>query len=72
MSGTLITEFALVMPAVFLVMSMIVQIALIANATLVVRYAAFAAARSAIVNLESYPWSFRPIVAGVRMDEPLG
>ena len=52
-AGTVVVEFALVFPIVLLVMGMVVQLALIANATLVVRYAAFAAARSAIVNFEA-------------------
>ena len=69
-TGTVITEFALVMPVVLLVMSMIVELALIANASLVVRYAAFAAARSAIVNLDSAPWAMQPAPEWVQMDEP--
>ncbi|MHC4100735.1 MAG: TadE family protein [Planctomycetota bacterium] len=54
-AGTVMVEFALVFPLVLLVMCMIVQLALIANASLVVRYAAFASARSAMVNLQSWP-----------------
>ncbi len=52
-TGTVMAEFALVLPIVLLVMCMIIQLALIANASLVVRYAAFAAARSAIVSFDS-------------------
>jgi hypothetical protein len=52
-AGTVITEFALVFPLVLLVMCMIIQLALIANASIVVRYAAFSAARSAIVSFEA-------------------
>jgi hypothetical protein len=52
-AGTVVVEFALVFPIVLLVMCMIVQLFLIANAVLVVRYATFAAARSAIVNFEA-------------------
>lgn len=51
-SGVVIVEFTLILPIFFLVMSMVIQIALLANAALVVKYAAFIAARSAIVNLE--------------------
>ena len=50
--GTVIVEFALVMPIVAFIMGMVVQLTLLANASLVVRYAAFSAARSAIVRLE--------------------
>ena len=52
--GTIVVEFALTLPIVLFVVGMVVQIALLANACLVVRYAAFAAARAAIVRFE-YP-----------------
>jgi hypothetical protein len=51
-AGTVAAEFVLVLPIMLLVAGIIVQLALIVNAALVVRYAAFAAARSAIVNFE--------------------
>lgn len=51
-SGTVIVEFTLVMPIVLLIMGMVVQLALLANASLVVHHAAFKAARSAIVQFE--------------------
>jgi hypothetical protein len=69
-AGTVIAEFALVLPLVLLVMSMIVQLALIANAALVVRYATFSAARSAIVNLDSRFKSFQPAPEWVDKTEP--
>ncbi|MHC4564001.1 MAG: TadE family protein [Planctomycetota bacterium] len=59
-AGTVMVEFALVFPLVLLVMCLIIQLALIANASLVVRYAAFASARSAMVNLQSNPWTVPP------------
>lgn len=51
--GTVMAEFALVLPIVLMMLGTVMQIALIANAALVVRYAAFAAARSAIVSFEA-------------------
>lgn len=51
-AGTIMVEFALVFPFLGLAMGLTIQSALIANATLVVRYAAFSAARSAIVRTE--------------------
>ncbi len=51
-SGTVIVEFTLVMPIVLLVMGMVVQLALLANASLVVHHAAFKAARSGVVQFE--------------------
>ena len=51
-AGTVAVEFILVLPVVLLIMGMIIQMALLANASLVVRYAAFAAARTAIVRFE--------------------
>lgn len=51
--GTVMAEFALVLPIVLLMLGTVFQIALIANAALVLRYAAFAAARSAIVSFEA-------------------
>lgn len=51
-SGTVMVEFTLVMPIVLLIMGMVVQLALLANASLVVHQAAFKAARSAIVQFE--------------------
>jgi TadE-like protein len=57
-SGVVMIEFALIAPTVWWIMAMVVQMALIAQASLVVRYAAYTAARSAIVLLErdSAPW----------------
>lgn len=52
-SGTVMAEFALVLPIVLLLVGTVIQISLIANAALVVRYAAFAAARSAMVSFEA-------------------
>jgi len=52
-SGTVMAEFALVLPVVLLLLGTVIQISLIANAALVVRYAAFVAARSAIVSFEA-------------------
>jgi hypothetical protein len=51
-AGTVAAEFILVLPVMLLVAGIIVQLALIVNASMVVRYAAFTAARSAIVNFE--------------------
>lgn len=62
-TGTVMAEFALVLPIVLLIMSTIIQMALIANASLVVRYAAFAAARSAIVSFESEMPGFHPLTS---------
>ncbi len=52
-SGTVMAEFALVLPIVLLFLGTVIQIALIANAALVVRYAAFVAARSAMVSFSA-------------------
>jgi len=49
-AGTVMVEFAFVFPIILLVMGMIVQLALFANASLVVRYAAFSSARVAIIS----------------------
>ncbi|MEQ9617143.1 MAG: pilus assembly protein [Phycisphaerales bacterium] len=49
-AGSVMVEFTLVFPIVLLVMGMVVQLALFANASLVVRYAAFASARTACVT----------------------
>lgn len=51
--GTVMAEFALVLPVVLLLIGTVIQIALIAQAAVVVRYAAFTAARSAMVNFEA-------------------
>ncbi len=50
--GTVATEFALALPALFLLFSIIFQLMIIAHASLTVRYASFAAARSATVHME--------------------
>jgi hypothetical protein len=55
--GTVMAEFALVLPIVLLLMGTVIQIALIAHAAIVVRYAAFAAARSAMVSFEADVYS---------------
>jgi hypothetical protein len=52
--ATVMVEFVLVLPILLTLIAMVVQIALLANAALIVRYAAFCAARSAIVRLQ-YP-----------------
>ncbi|MHC4787212.1 MAG: TadE family protein, partial [Planctomycetota bacterium] len=69
-AGTVMVEFALVFPLVLLVMCMIIQLALIANASLVVRYAAFVSARSASVNLQSFLWTAPPLPEPVEPDNP--
>ncbi len=51
--GTVMAEFALVLPVVLLLIGTVVQISLIAQAAVVVRYATFVAARSAIVSFEA-------------------
>jgi len=51
-AGTIMVEFALALPIVMLIMGMVIQLALLANASLVVRYAAFSAARVAIISFE--------------------
>ena len=48
--GTVATEFVLVLPVLILLFGTMYQTALIANAAQVIRYAAFAGARSAIVQ----------------------
>jgi hypothetical protein len=57
-SGVVMVEFTLLAPTVWWIMAMVVQMALIAQASIVVRYSAFAAARTAIVRLErdSFPY----------------
>jgi hypothetical protein len=57
-SGVVMVEFTLIAPTVWWIMAMAVQMAMIAQASIVVRYAAYAAARSAVVQLgrESAPW----------------
>lgn len=57
-SGVVMVEFTLIAPTVWWIMAMAVQMAMIAQASLVVRYAAYAAARSAVVQLgrSSAPW----------------
>jgi hypothetical protein len=56
-TGTIMVEFVLVLPVLLLVIGMVIQLALLANASLVVRYAAFAAARAGIVEVDAHPWS---------------
>lgn len=51
-AGTVMVEFTLIFPFLYLAMGLTVQAALVAHATIVVRYAAFSAARSAIVRTE--------------------
>ncbi len=51
-AGVIIVEFTLVLPIVLLVMGMCIQMALLANASLVVRHASFVSARAAIVGFE--------------------
>lgn len=51
-SGTAMVEFCLVFPLMAFLMGLVFQMALIANASIVVRYAAWAGARAAIVRLE--------------------
>lgn len=57
-SGVVMVEFTLIAPTVWWIMAMAVQMAMIAQASIVVRYAAYAAARSAVVQLGrgSAPW----------------
>lgn len=52
-SGTVVAEFALVLPIVILLFGTLVQLSLLANTAVMLRYAAFNAARSAIVSFES-------------------
>ena len=74
--GTVMAEFALVLPVVLLMLGTVFQVALVANAALVVRYAAFTAARSAIVSFEadisdfSGMLQFRPLPEWVDTDRP--
>ncbi len=51
-AGVVMIEFTLLAPTVWLIMAIVVQLALIAEATLVVRYAAYTAVRAAIVRTE--------------------
>jgi len=64
-AGTVMVEFAFVFPIILLVMGMIVQLALFANASLVVRYAAFSSARVAII---SFTRSFTGIEASLDLE----
>ncbi|MDX2116005.1 MAG: TadE family protein [Planctomycetota bacterium] len=50
--GTVMVEFTLVFPLVLLIMVCIVQVAMLAAASLVVRYAAFVGARTGCVTLD--------------------
>lgn len=74
--GTVMAEFALVLPVVLMMLGTVFQVALVANAALVVRYAAFTAARAAIVSFEadisdfSGMVQFRPLPERVDMDRP--
>ena len=52
-SGTVVAEFALVLPLVIVLFGTLIQLSLLANTAVMLRYAAFAAARSAIVSFES-------------------
>lgn len=66
-AGTIMVEFALALPIIGLVTGMVIQLALLANASLVVRYAAFAAARTAIISFERpQVWSLEESLS----DEP--
>lgn len=58
--GSIIVEFALAFPLLLWLLSMIFQMALFANASLIVKYAAFAAARAAAVSTERQ-WGVAPI-----------
>lgn len=60
--ATVMVEFVLVLPILLTLIAMVVQIALLANAALIVRYAAFSAARSAIVRLAYPNWPPRQIL----------
>ena len=51
-AGSITVEFVLIFPILYFLFGIILQMALIANSSLVVRYAAYAAARTAIVNLD--------------------
>lgn len=52
-SGTVAVEFCFAFPIMFLIIGLIHQLALVCNGALVVRYAAFSAARSALVHTET-------------------
>ncbi|MFG0317911.1 MAG: TadE/TadG family type IV pilus assembly protein [Planctomycetota bacterium JB042] len=51
-SGTAMVEFCLVFPIIAFLMALVFQMALLANASIVVRYAAWAGARAAIVRID--------------------
>ncbi len=51
--GTVMAEFVLVLPIVLLLIGTVIQVALIAQAAVVLRYASFVAARSAMVSFEA-------------------
>ncbi|MBY0113975.1 MAG: pilus assembly protein [Phycisphaerales bacterium] len=59
-SGSIIVEFALAFPLLLWMLSMTFQMALFANASLITKYAAFAAARAAAVSTERQ-WGVAPI-----------
>ncbi len=52
-SGTVVAEFALVLPIVIMLFGTLIQLCLLANTAMMLRYAAFNAARSAMVSFES-------------------
>ncbi|CAN0315177.1 unnamed protein product, partial [Scytosiphon promiscuus] len=51
--GTVVAEFALVLPLVMILFGTLLQITLFANTAVLLRYAAFTAARSAIVSFQA-------------------
>jgi len=53
--GVLLAEFTLALPTIAVAILVIVQLALIVHAAVVVRYAAFCAARTAIVSFRRHP-----------------
>lgn len=63
--GVLAAEFALVLPLALLLIGTVVQIALISQAYVVAHYAAFAAARSAMVNVDD---AIQPALGNVNHD----
>lgn len=76
--GTVMAEFALVLPVVLLLIGTVVQIALISQAALVLRYASFVAARSAMVQFEAEAsgnalhtiWQVAPLPEPLDIDRP--
>lgn len=52
-------ELSLILPIVFLVVMVIIQIALLINTAIVVNYAAYCAARAGIVHLDEVSYSKR-------------